>query len=231
MTEDATTDQLREALAVTALTGPFFDLRLVGPGRGWQQPADLDVAALTAGTARQLGTSELRVAASILHLGFAARLWSPVLGCVLLRGVVPDLSSLLVQASSPLRLGLGGRSGWRAESPNELRADVVGEQLDGFAARLPVPLADGLLRGNSASAMIGALGELVRAHPGLTNRATALARALLLSEDLGGTGVLDETGPRVSAFPAFRRSSCCLYYRVPGGGLCGDCCLDRVPTV
>ncbi len=26
---------------------------------------------------------------------------------------------------------------------------------------------------------------------------------------------------------AFRRRSCCLYYRVPGGGLCGDCCFDR----
>jgi FhuF-like iron-sulfur protein len=24
---------------------------------------------------------------------------------------------------------------------------------------------------------------------------------------------------------SFRRRSCCLYYRVPGGGLCGDCTL------
>lgn len=26
---------------------------------------------------------------------------------------------------------------------------------------------------------------------------------------------------------AFRRRSCCLYYRVPGGSTCGDCCLIR----
>ncbi|MFC9282623.1 (2Fe-2S)-binding protein [Streptomyces collinus] len=29
--------------------------------------------------------------------------------------------------------------------------------------------------------------------------------------------------------PAFRRRSCCLYYRVPGGGICGDCCFTRPP--
>ncbi|MFK4144838.1 (2Fe-2S)-binding protein [Streptomyces sp. NPDC004065] len=27
----------------------------------------------------------------------------------------------------------------------------------------------------------------------------------------------------------FRRRSCCLYYRVPGGGICGDCCFTRAP--
>jgi ferric iron reductase protein FhuF len=27
----------------------------------------------------------------------------------------------------------------------------------------------------------------------------------------------------------FRRQSCCLYYRLPGGGLCGDCCFQRPP--
>ena len=27
-----------------------------------------------------------------------------------------------------------------------------------------------------------------------------------------------------------RRATCCLFYEVPGGGLCGDCVLSRVPT-
>jgi iron complex transport system ATP-binding protein len=27
----------------------------------------------------------------------------------------------------------------------------------------------------------------------------------------------------------YRRTSCCLYYRVPGGGLCGDCVLTTQP--
>ena len=35
------------------------------------------------------------------------------------------------------------------------------------------------------------------------------------------TGTLTGTG--------FRRRSCCLYYRVPGGGVCGDCCFLRPP--
>ncbi|MEU7551440.1 (2Fe-2S)-binding protein [Streptomyces sp. NPDC044571] len=26
---------------------------------------------------------------------------------------------------------------------------------------------------------------------------------------------------------AFVRRSCCLYYKVPGGGFCGDCVLRR----
>jgi ferric iron reductase protein FhuF len=29
----------------------------------------------------------------------------------------------------------------------------------------------------------------------------------------------------LSAPPEFRRNSCCLYYRLPEGGLCGDCVL------
>ena len=27
--------------------------------------------------------------------------------------------------------------------------------------------------------------------------------------------------------PRFVRNTCCLYYRIPGAGLCGDCVLDR----
>ncbi|MFI1618174.1 (2Fe-2S)-binding protein [Streptomyces lydicus] len=38
---------------------------------------------------------------------------------------------------------------------------------------------------------------------------------------LRDTGTLDPT------LPAFARRSCCLYYRVPGGGLCADCVLRR----
>ncbi|MGI5249917.1 (2Fe-2S)-binding protein [Actinacidiphila glaucinigra] len=40
-----------------------------------------------------------------------------------------------------------------------------------------------------------------------------------LLRDAGG---LRLTGPGA---PAYVRRSCCLYYRVPGGGLCGDCAL------
>ncbi|WP_068795984.1 (2Fe-2S)-binding protein [Pseudonocardia sp. HH130630-07] len=40
----------------------------------------------------------------------------------------------------------------------------------------------------------------------------------------GATGAVRRTGAAGSGW-SFRRRSCCLYVRVPGGGLCGDCVL------
>ncbi len=243
---------VRLALLAAADIGPFFRLELhereLAPG--WQPARQLfrsGLGELAASTARQLGTDETRVAASILHLGFAARLWSPVLGCALLADVIPDLTSLLVSTEPPIRLGLvlpagsGAElaypAGWRADSVTEpddpagsrpqlakLTAEAVSGLLAGLASGLPVRLAHGLLRGNSASAMAGALGELTRARPDLTASAAALAAALLRTSSLAGGGGL--TGPGL----VFRRRSCCLYYRVADGGLCGDCCFDRQPS-
>jgi len=45
-------------------------------------------------TVQRYGTNELRIGASLVHLGHAARLWSPVLACALGHGVVPDLADL-----------------------------------------------------------------------------------------------------------------------------------------
>jgi ferric iron reductase protein FhuF len=53
-----------------------------------------------------------------------------------------------------------------------------------------------------------------------------VAARLLRTGPLAGTGTLAYRGGR----PAFRRRSCCLYYRVPGGALCADCGLTRVPA-
>ncbi|MEY7980314.1 (2Fe-2S)-binding protein, partial [Streptomyces pilosus] len=55
----------------------------------------------------------------------------------------------------------------------------------------------------------------------VADRAGRLARELLTDPSLAGAGTLTGT--------AFRRRSCCLYYRVPGGGVCGDCCFVRPP--
>jgi hypothetical protein len=253
---------VRSALLAAAEIGPFFRLELhdreLPPG--WQPAERLFLSGLaepTASTALRLGTDEMRVAASILHLGVAARLWSPVLGCALLAGVVPDLTSLAVSTKPSIRLGLADPAGWRAGSPTELagsarspaaqadpagspaaQADpagspvelaelipaVVAGPLAGFARALPVRLADGLRRGNSASAMAAALGEVVRARPDLAESAATLAAALLRTPGLAGGGWLTGSGL------AFRRRSCCLYYRVPGASVCGDCCFDRRPS-
>jgi FhuF 2Fe-2S C-terminal domain len=238
---------VRDALLAAAQAGPFFRLEICvrETGPGWQPARELyrdGLASLITSTARQLGTGEVRVAASILQLGFAARLWSPVLHCGLRHGIVPDLSALMVSSGPPLRLGVAGLSGWRVRAaPMQLAAlagDVVGQQLTSLGEALPVRLPAGLLRGNSASAMTGSLGVLVASSPDLAGPAAALTQALLQTEDLRGTGKL--VGARPASGSAehanapdrvtFRRRSCCLYYRVPGGGLCGDCCLPHIRT-
>ncbi|WP_435888986.1 (2Fe-2S)-binding protein [Streptomyces niveus] len=41
------------------------------------------------------------------------------------------------------------------------------------------------------------------------------------------------TAPRARATRAghrWPRACCCLYYRCPSGGLCGDCVFDRPPS-
>nr|BFD81381.1 hypothetical protein StreXyl84_07820 [Streptomyces sp. Xyl84] len=95
------------------------------------------------------------------------------------------------------------------------------------ALRARYRLAPGLLRGNAASAL-AATARQVRGwarqdgRPGAGDLAHDLAVRLLAHPALAGAGTLGATG--------FRRRSCCLYYRVPGGGVCGDCCFSRAPA-
>ncbi|HXW45531.1 MAG TPA: (2Fe-2S)-binding protein, partial [Streptosporangiaceae bacterium] len=150
----------------------------------------------------------------------------------LLRGVVPDLRVLTVSVD-PVRLALARPAGWLLTSAAELApvsASVAVPELATLAAGLRPRLAGGLVRGNSASAMVAALKVLAMAHPELTAAASRLARALLQVPGLRGAGTLADADDAGLQFPGFRRRSCCLYYRVPGGGLCGDCCLARVPA-
>jgi hypothetical protein len=214
------------ALAEAATLGDYFTI-VTGPaGNAWR-PAGVAYAQglrdLIGYTGQRLGTGENRVAASVAQLGYAARLWSPALACTLGHGVVPDLQDLQLSADVPARLRLPRPGGWHAEEPGGqaglLYRTVVEGHLVPLAAGLDVKIASGLLWGNAASAMTGALGVIVRARPGLGESARALAESLLATGRLRGAGRL--TGPGL----AFRRRSCCLYYRVPGGEICGDCSL------
>jgi hypothetical protein len=221
-------DLVRGALADVAAAGPFFALGVGAGGPQWRAAADLYAAGLpglVASTGAQLKVTEARVAASTVQLGYAARLWSPVLGCVLLHGVVPDLAGLSVAAGPPMRLRVPAPRGWLADGEPGLAAlayrMVVPGQLEPMRRGFPVKVAAGLLHGNAAAAMTAALRVLVAGRPGLERPARALAQRLLAAGLLRGTGEL--TGPGLE----FRRRSCCLFYRVPGGGLCGDCPLPR----
>ena len=175
-----------------------------------------------------LRAPEDRIAASIAHQALAARLWSIALGSAALCGRVPDLEPRLLHwdpdAGAPDDL-------WLAEVrmlPASAIDEVVREgHLVPLAAALRsrYGISAGLLRGNAGSALAGAVRQLDRwARAGgrtdVADRAHEIAAGLFTHPHLADT--LDPaTG---------RRRSCCLYYRLPGGGLCGDCCFDRPPT-
>jgi hypothetical protein len=68
-----------------------------------------------------------------------------------------------------------------------------------------------VLRGNVASALDGARQAID--SPAVDD----------LVRDALGLGELSGTAAQLP--PTFRRASCCLLYRLPGRGLCGDCVL------
>ncbi|MEU0673553.1 (2Fe-2S)-binding protein [Streptomyces sp. NPDC006172] len=181
--------------------------------------------------ARALRAPETRIAASVAHQGLAARLWSVALGCAALYGALPDLDARLLRwdpdGSAPDDLFLPEVHA-RPGDAASLAAAVLHGHLEPLSAALRArcPVAPGLLRGNAASALAGAGRQLdawARAHgrDDVAARGCALTVELLAHPLLAGAGTL--TGA------AFRRRSCCLYYRVPQGGVCGDCCFTRPP--
>ncbi|MFF0221287.1 (2Fe-2S)-binding protein [Streptomyces sp. NPDC004629] len=181
--------------------------------------------------ARRLRAPEPRVSASVAQQGLAARLWSAALGCAALYGRVPDLDPRLLrwdpEAGAPDDLwltgvrALPGTAAVLADTVLHAHLGPLGEAL-----RARYGIAAGLLWGNAGSALAGAARELDRWARG-SGRGDVADRARALTADLFAHPLLSPTG--TFAGTTFRRRSCCLYYRVPGGGLCGDCCLSRPP--
>ncbi|MGH3913639.1 MAG: (2Fe-2S)-binding protein [Pseudonocardiaceae bacterium] len=220
------------ALRRAAEYGPFFVLDLPmadRPSKGtplanlYRAAGRADLEELIDHHARRLGTPERRVAVSLLFQGIAARLWSVIIGCAE-AGIVPDLDPLHLSwwRASPLGLRVDRLAGWAPAGEVE-HAELAGHtviqaNLRPLAAALrgEVRIAEGLLWGNAASALVGA----VRVADGGAHR-RALAVALLNREPLRDTTItIPGKGPLT-----IRRRSCCLYYRAPRGGLCADCAL------
>jgi ferric iron reductase protein FhuF len=87
-------------------------------------------------------------------------------------------------------------------------------------------VSEQVLWGNVASALAGAMTMLVEVHPEQADTAARLVETLLERGPLAGTGeIFRPEASRPQRF--FVRRSCCLFYRVPGGGYCGDCVLTR----
>ena len=186
-------------------TGPVSDSR-------WQPTSALRDCTvrdpLVSDTAHRMGTGETRVAASTLFFGYAARMWSVALGSVVDSGrcIRLDPETLLWRNDGGLRLHIVDPEFGSATG------EVLDDQLEPLIEAWSDIVAPGLMWGNSASALIGAgrvIGEAAQTHIDTLLDDPRLACALVRS-----------TG---------RRRSCCLYYRVPGGGVCGDCVFPSPP--
>lgn len=215
--------------------GGFFALRTGGPSA-----AHVPLARVYAGeaasladradtVAARLGAPERRVAASIAQLGLAARLWSVALGSAALHGRLPDLDAEQL-CWDPARIPPDDLC-LTDPRPLPATAETVREAVQyghlvplAHALRRDVRISPRLLWGNAGSALAGSVRELHSwarrsGRPEVAERASALAAGLFAHPDLSGT---------VQGH-ALRRRSCCLYYRCPGGGLCGDCVFDHPP--
>lgn len=235
-----------DALAAAAQLGPFFVLETDPPPTSvadgappWRPFTDLTddsattnarIDAIRAGIAERgrLAIDDVprRAAASLAHLGLASRLISPSLGAALLGGVVPDLRGLWwrdVLGPVPMTLPAPQGSAVDAADPAAVAAALSSGLADGPIAKLTAAIgAEGgvslrLLWGNVASATAGAVKMFAAASPPHAGIAYEVGRRMVGQVPLTDSGNFTGT--------AFRRSTCCLYYKVPGGGYCGDCVL------
>jgi iron complex transport system ATP-binding protein len=182
-----------------------------------------------------LGTPERRVAASMVVLGYAARLVGPAVAVLLRDGIVLDLRPERIRysyrADRGFRLTAPEPAGWAGPAgqlADQWCRHIVDGHLRGLVAavRADTPVAAGLLWGNIASGLVGAVRTVTQhAGPdggsGSAESNAALAGRLLGYGPLAGSGDLTVHGGRVN----FVRRSCCLYYRLDGGGMCADCAL------
>jgi ferric iron reductase protein FhuF len=224
--------EIRATLDEVAASGPFFPLREAdGERECWRPAADLyrdddELWNVVSAVATALRCEE-RVAASVFFLGYGARLLSPALTSVVLHGRLPDLRlehlAWRPSAHESIEVGIHPVGGWAGSVPELLTHGlrfIIAEHLDPLGAALSgrARLARGILLGNTASAIVGALHSLrFRTGPGWRDLA-ALALA---------SAGLEQSGRLQYADPVFVRRSCCLLYRAPGQVTCGDCPLRR----
>jgi hypothetical protein len=206
-----------EALREVAALGGFFAVETAPEGGAWRAFDDLAEPRVLAGLVEQSraylqdrsgGVVEARVAASLHFLGTAARLLSPVLASTVRHAVTPRLAGRSVR--------------WRVADHGTVAFAITGDGTatlaEAVAALDPLGrtvarefrLSPRIVRGNVASALAGAARMLGAPAP-------AVAAPLVADAGAWTAGT-------------FRRASCCLFYRVPGGGLCGDCVLRERPS-
>lgn len=227
-------------LAETARLGEYFALPSADErgGPAWQPLSTLldetTISDLVERTRRAVTAAmkcdpneiSVRLAASSLQLGIAARLLSPLVGAAVCHSAVPVLTgeSIRWRSADHSVLFAADELGFVTVADTAEAADVIAETaLSEFFIPLNekfsavVGLSPKVSWGNVASAANGAVTVLSMARPDRERAGRALVQALLETTLLQGTGTF-ETG-------AFARRSCCLFYQAPRSGFCGDCVL------
>lgn len=184
--------------------------------------------------ARALGTDDRRVAASIALQGLAARLVSPIVAVAAVHRLLPRWSPDSLHwrpaVSGPWPMWESDPDGIESgpDGIEEAAAVVAASLVDPHLAalvevtRAVESVSARVLRGNIASAVAAAGALVARGRPAAAGTVSVIVAELLETPLLAGAGHFE-------AGWSFRRRSCCLYYRIPGGGTCGDCVLaERV---
>jgi siderophore-iron reductase FhuF len=211
----------------SAEAGPGDQARAAATGQP-TPPSPRAASELVDAVGEWLGVGERRVAASLVVLGYSARLVGPATAVLLREGILLDLRpsnlELSYQPARGFSLTLLDPAGW-AGTPAALlqgwRQLVIDEQLGPLvsAVQAATPVATGLLWGNVASGLAGALRALAATGRPSPARCYDTGVTLLRQGPLRNSGQLTLDDVQLQ----FTRRSCCLYYRIPGGGTCGDC--------
>jgi hypothetical protein len=233
--------EVAAALADVDAVGGFFVLA-TGPEPD-DEPTWRPMAALAAGdgplggriddVAGRMGGAPRRVAGSLLAMSMTSRFTSVLLAAAAVHRVLPDLDDLQWRPwiSGPLPLWLEHPTGRALPAPDDPASgaavaarldEVVRPLLDAVAAEAGVPPQ--VLWGNVSSALAGSVRSLATERPATLSAAAALAADVVARPPFAGLGsFVDE--PSHPTGLGFARRTCCLYYKVAGGGYCADCVL------
>ncbi|NLG23563.1 MAG: (2Fe-2S)-binding protein [Actinomycetales bacterium] len=193
---------------------------------------------LAAGTGLALEQVPLRTAVSAAQVGLVSRFWSIALASVALHGWVPALTPDLVRVDpghrNPSPIALDEPEAGRSvvgleETVAAVEALVVHGAVAAVteACRVHGRTSATVLVSNAASSLVAAARVVGGKVPGRAEHLDAVARRLLARPWLAEGGAYRDVEADGRAAEEFKRTGCCLYYRLPGHGLCPDCVLVR----
>jgi iron complex transport system ATP-binding protein len=213
----------------------------VGPAQAGELPGSAliddpdNLAAQVAATAEGRGSTDPQVLGSLWWQAYAYRVAGTTLAAWLLSGAAPDpaasAGTAVGLARSRPALVVYGADVEAVTHVSALGQRLFGEHLDPLAVSLRRrhQLGEALLWGNVAAGVASALGAVGSAassapggaYPQLYERIEELTATL--PHGLATLGSWISTG----GHPAFRRRSCCLWWKTTasGGAYCEDCSL------